>query len=92
MISEKNASFKKRIKKAITDASRIIDKNIPAFQTFKKSVVFKKSFDVDSFTKAYRLENIRDNLEEFEYIYLIDCFLSRFGFKFDPEKKEWTRK
>ena len=91
-IDEKINAAKKKIKKVINKLSKTINKNIPRFQTFKNSATFQKSFNVDTFTKAYRLENIRNNLEEIEYIYIIDCILSRFGFKFDPKKKEWTRK
>ena len=59
---------------------------------FEKALHFKKSFNLDSFTKAFSLGDIREGYSYEEYFSLVNAFLTVYHYQYDYENCIWNRK
>ena len=70
-------------KRMLEKAAKIFEKNLHDYYIFKEGLLFKNEFTLDSFTKAFQLETLRDNQVPEEYWKFVNSLLCIYGFHYD---------
>lgn len=78
-------------KKIIKELSMIINKNLHNYSIFKEGLLFKEVFTLDGFTKAFRLEDLKESYTYEEYWLFVNALLTVYGYQFDTITEKWIR-
>ena len=58
-------------------------KNLYDYSVFKEGLLFKREFSLDSFTKAFQLEDLKEDYNYEEYWTFVNSLLIVYGFHYD---------
>ncbi|NME43965.1 hypothetical protein HF861_03595 [Faecalicoccus pleomorphus] len=78
--------FKKFVKKFV----QILKNNLIKYSTFNKGLLFNDAYTLDSFTKAFRLEDLRMEFSE-DYRTFVNALLIVYGYKYDYKNDCWLK-
>lgn len=79
--------FKKKYNKIYNE----IANNLYNYSRFLDGLNYKSEFDIDTFTKAYRLERIRTNTNKYVYFIVLNNVLKSYGYSYRRKSKKWTK-
>lgn len=78
-------------KAILKKAVEVFEKNLYDYSVFKEGLLFKREFSLDSFTKAFQLEDLKENYNYEEYWAFVNSLLTVYGFHYDVKLEKWCK-